>query len=174
LVSYAWPGNVRELRNVAERLVLNDHEGQITPDDLPADILGIQPHPTLNTSRHVGTRNVERPNSMGTNPRIADLFERLVAGEESWWFVQEMYRSRELARNDLAALIDLGLRKTRGSYRELIRVFGLDDSEYKRFHSFLYQAKCNLPVGAYRTSKVTRLTDFSSRRWHDADVAKTA
>jgi len=174
LVSYEWPGNVRELRNIAERLVLHDHAGHITPDDLPADILGIQtrPKPTSD-SGHAGMRSVERPDSVGTNPRVAELFERLVAGDESWGFVQEMYRSRELTRNDLAALIDLGLRKTRGSYRELIRAFGLDDSEYKRFHSFLYQAKCNLPVRAYRTSKVTRLTDFAVQ-WHDGDMAHTA
>ena len=34
LERYAWPGNVRELRNVAQRLVVLDDDGQIDDDDL--------------------------------------------------------------------------------------------------------------------------------------------
>ena len=54
---------------------------------------------------------------------------------------------------DLAALIDKGLQHTRGSYRALLTTFGLPTSDYKRFHAFLYQQNCNLPVGPYRSAK---------------------
>jgi DNA-binding NtrC family response regulator len=174
LVSYDWPGNVRELRNVAERLVLHDHAGRITPDDLPADILGIQRRrtPSLEAGRSAGGPT-PRAHSAETSARVAQLFERLVDGDDSWGFVQEMYRRRELTRDDLAGVIDLGLRETRGSYRALIRLFGLEDSEYKRFHAFLYQAKCNLPVAAYRGGKVRRITDFADRR-RTGNVAMSA
>lgn len=34
LERHAWPGNVRELRNTAQRLVVLDNDGRITPEDL--------------------------------------------------------------------------------------------------------------------------------------------
>ncbi len=39
LLDYSWPGNVRELENMMERLVVLNHDGKITIDDLPP-ILG--------------------------------------------------------------------------------------------------------------------------------------
>jgi len=44
-----------------------------------------------------------------------------------------------------------------GSYRALLAVFNLPPSDYKRFHAFLYQQKCNLPVRRYRNSTFARL-----------------
>ena len=170
LVAHPWPGNVRELRNVAERLVLRDHAGQIAPDDLPVEILGIAP------SRMVVDGGSPPHKIAGAPPveassRVVALFRRLVAGDDSWESVQEMYKSREITRNELAGLIDLGLRETGGSYRHLLRVFGLDESEYKRFHAFLYQAKCNLPVASYRAKKVRRLEFAGARRTGDVAVS---
>jgi hypothetical protein len=52
-------------------------------------------------------------------------------------------------------LIHRGLEHTRGSYRALLGVFGLPPTDYKRFHAFLYQQNCNLPVGPYRTARAT-------------------
>ncbi len=43
LTSYSWPGNVRELENLVEQWFALGKTGQITPSDLPADLLaGIQ------------------------------------------------------------------------------------------------------------------------------------
>ena len=39
LERYRWPGNIRELRNMAQRLVALDTDGEITPDDLPPTFL---------------------------------------------------------------------------------------------------------------------------------------
>ena len=39
LERYRWPGNVRELRNMAQRLVALDTDGEITLDDLPPSFL---------------------------------------------------------------------------------------------------------------------------------------
>ena len=47
-------------------------------------------------------------------------------------------------------IIDRGLQETRGNYRALLQVFHLPATDYKRFHAFLYQQRCNLPVAAYR------------------------
>jgi hypothetical protein len=35
----------------------------------------------------------------------------------------------------------------------LLKTFNLPASDYKRFHAFLYQQQCNLPVAAYRQRK---------------------
>jgi DNA-binding NtrC family response regulator len=42
LAAYEWPGNVRELMNVIERAVLLTTDDQISLDDLPANIGGLQ------------------------------------------------------------------------------------------------------------------------------------
>jgi hypothetical protein len=83
------------------------------------------------------------------------LWQRLMAGEDFWTVVHQPFKAHELTRDDLAALIDKGLQHTRGSYRALLTTFGLPTSDYKRFHAFLYQQNCNLPVGPYRSAKAT-------------------
>ena len=67
--------------------------------------------------------------------------------------MHQPFKAHELTRDDLAALIHRGLEHTRGSYRALLGVFGLPPTDYKRFHAFLYQQNCNLPVGPYRTAR---------------------
>jgi hypothetical protein len=76
----------------------------------------------------------------------------MAGGEDFWTVVHAGFKSRALTRADLTALVDRGLRTTRGSYRALLGVFNLPPTDYKRFHAFLYQQQCNLPVGPYRRS----------------------
>jgi DNA-binding NtrC family response regulator len=166
LVAHPWPGNVRELRNVAERLALHDHTGEIGPDDLPREILGIEPPAAPAPPREAAAVGGGLPEPVEACPersaRVDEIWALLVAGERSWDAVQEAFKHRELSRAELAGLVDRGLSQTRGNYRELVRLVGLDESDYKRFHAFLYQAKCNLPVMPYRRGKVTRLADFTT------------
>ena len=61
----------------------------------------------------------------------------------------------------LIALIDRGLQETNGSYRALLGVFNLPPTDYRRFHAFLYQQRCNLPVAPYRRHPV-RATSIDS------------
>jgi len=83
------------------------------------------------------------------------LWDKLMSGGDFWEVVQRPFRAHEVTRAELAALIDRGLQETRGSYRALVRLFNLPASDYKRFHAFLYQQNCNLPVGPYRTARAT-------------------
>jgi hypothetical protein len=78
-----------------------------------------------------------------------------MTGGDFWEVVQKPFRAHEVTRAELAALIDRGLQETRGSYRALVRLFNLPSTDYKRFHAFLYQQNCNLPVGPYRTGDTT-------------------
>src|SRR5687767_3361513 len=170
LLSYAWPGNVRELRNVAERLVLRE-QTPVTADSLPRELRGDLRSSTAvavpAASVHVaeptseqGARIFEREElAIRTAGTVERLWEVLMAGGDFWTVVQQPFKARELTRSELAALIDRGLQHTRGSYRGLIKTFNLPATDYKRFHAFLYQQNCNLPVGPYRHG-----TEVRSRR----------
>ena len=158
LIAYPWPGNVRELKNLAERLVVREWERPIAAEDLPTEIRGL----ARDDIDGVGARRQEsRHENVASSPRrpersssTADrLWERLIAGESFWTVVHQPFKAHELTRDDLAALIHRGLEHTRGSYRALLGVFGLPPTDYKRFHAFLYQQNCNLPVGPYRTAR---------------------
>jgi transcriptional regulator with PAS, ATPase and Fis domain len=153
LVAYSWPGNVRELKNIAERLALADWRRAIAADDLPFEVRmngkpAFVPPPA---PREQWSTQVARPAAAGQpSPTVARLFDRFTAGEDFWTVIYQPFKARELTRQDLMDLIDAGLRRTGGSYRDLLAVFNLPLTQYKRFHAFLYQHNCNLPVGTYR------------------------
>jgi len=159
LVAYGWPGNVRELKNLAERLVVREWDRAITADDLPIEIRGgRETAPTVSVPNvsFVPDQNATAPRRIDRGSGTADrLWERLIAGESFWTVVHQQFKAHELTRDDLAALIHRGLEHTRGSYRALLGVFGLPPTDYKRFHAFLYQQNCNLPVGPYRTARAS-------------------
>ena len=161
LLHYLWPGNVRELKNVTERLVLRDTRHLITARDLPAELhagTAVMAPDTTEGATTLSNIQVSMPSTVATVDR---LWEQLAAGHDFWNVVHRPFRVHELTRGDLVALIDRGLQHTLGSYRALLTVFNLPPSDYKRFHAFLYQQKCNLPVRRYRNTTVAR-----SRRGH--------
>jgi DNA-binding NtrC family response regulator len=159
LVAYPWPGNVRELKNLAERLVVREWDRAITAEDLPIEIRGgreVTPSVSVQNMAFVQESNAPSPRRVDRGSGTADrLWERLINGESFWTVVHQPFKAHELTRDDLAALIHRGLEHTRGSYRALLGVFGLPPTDYKRFHAFLYQQNCNLPVGPYRTARAT-------------------
>ena len=149
ILSYSWPGNVRELRNVTERIALRDTNRPISPADLPPELRSNE-RPTVAVSGQAAGQEPSRDQPHGQ--LIAQhLWDKLMTGGDFWEVVQKPFRAHEITRAELAALIDRGLQETRGSYRALVRLFNLPASDYKRFHAFLYQQNCNLPVGPYRT-----------------------
>ena len=153
LVAYSWPGNVRELKNIAERLALADWRRDIAADDLPFEVRmnGKQVFVTPVAVHDQWATPVARAAAPGQpSPTVARLFDRFAAGEDFWTVIYQPFKARELTRQDLMDLIDAGLRRTGGSYRDLLGVFNLPITQYKRFHAFLYQHNCNLPVGTYR------------------------
>ena len=156
LMAYQWPGNVRELRNVAERLVLQERVGPVPADALPHEIRDgrtvVAVAPSLAAPAAGGREDVAR--SAVPASAVADaLWSRMDAGEDFWSVVGQAFKARELTRADLTALVDRGLTETRGSYRALLALFNLPESDYKKFHAFLYQQRCNLPVAPYRARR---------------------
>ena len=170
LVSYAWPGNIRELKNITERLVLREPDGLIRPEHLPDEITGAErmhlavsaplpmpvPAAPKTTIQRPATTVMDAALSEPALDRVGDMWDRMAAGEDFWTVVYAAFKSRELTRTELAAVIDRGLQSTAGSYTQLLKVFNLPPADYKRFHAFLYQQECNLPVALYRKRKTSR------------------
>jgi DNA-binding NtrC family response regulator len=164
VLHYPWPGNVRELRNMTERIALRDTNRPISPADLPPELRAsvIQDSGAASVSMHVTNTSAQGAVSHG-QPVAQALWDKLMTGGDFWEVVQRPFRAHEVTRAELAALIDRGLQETRGSYRALVRLFNLPPSDYKRFHAFLYQQNCNLPVGPYRSGDVGRARGATSK-----------
>ncbi|HXW08887.1 MAG TPA: sigma 54-interacting transcriptional regulator [Vicinamibacterales bacterium] len=138
LLRYRWPGNVRELQNVIEQAVWLADGSTISPSDLPEALRS--PANVLSASR-------ER------RRQIADqLFDALVQGQYSFWdHVHPLFLDRDLTRHDIRELVGRGLSATKGNYRALLKLFGMDASDYYRFHNFLTAHGCKVDFRAYRT-----------------------
>jgi transcriptional regulator with PAS, ATPase and Fis domain len=138
MMEYQWPGNVRELKNVIERCVVRLRNRQITVADLPPQILG---------APVVAAAGADAPRES-----LADTtFNRLVAGEESFWSaVYVPFMNRDLTRADLRRIVSLGLERTKGNYRLLLQLFHMSPNDYKRFLNFLRKYQCQLTFQAFR------------------------
>ena len=137
LMSYHWPGNVRELQNVVQRITLSRKTSPITVDDLPSEMVQA-PATVCAREPHAGVSQA--------------LFDRVVnLGESFWAAAYEPFRSRDLTRKDLRGMIRVGLERTRGSYRQLVELFGLPATDYKRFVNFLRTSDCLVSEFRLRT-----------------------
>jgi len=108
LLEHHWPGNVRELENTIERAVILTRETEITPSDLPGDIL---------TNLDI-TENITRANKTLTIP-VGKIplkeIERMVMEEtlkqsggnknialkKSWGYPQGPYTARWTNRSSV-------------------------------------------------------------------------
>jgi transcriptional regulator with PAS, ATPase and Fis domain len=144
LQRYRWPGNVRELQNVVEQMLALVDGPTVGPSLLPAAVLAKQ--------------------GKGLNPvrerrrRVADeLYEGLTEGGSQFWTdVYPMFMNRDLTRADLRLLIRKGLSASRGSYRGLQQLFGLDEGDYKRLLNFLAAHDCTIDFREFRGMRQDR------------------
>ena len=138
LARYRWPGNVRELQNVIEQAVWLSRESIIQLDDLPEAVRAPAAPMTPQRERR---------------RQIADqLFDALVQGQYGFWdHVHPLFLERDLTRHDIRELVGRGLRETRGNYRAVLRLFGMPETDYHRFHNFLTAHNCKVDFRTYRT-----------------------
>ena len=135
---YKWPGNVRELQNVIEQAIWLANGSSITLADLPE---ALRSDPTGIALTRERRRQVSD-----------QLFEALVQGHYSFWdHVHPLFLSRDLTRHDIRELVCRGLSATRGNYRAVLKLFGMTDSDYYRFHNFLTAHACKVDFRTYRT-----------------------
>src|SRR5439155_7084171 len=151
LVAHRWPGNVRELKNVVERVVLKSPGQTVRPADLPSDVITAASPASVPVTP--STNGAEARKSV-VDELAADMFQR---GESFWTAIYPMFMSRDLTRDDVRKIVQIGLENTNGNYRLLVQLFNMPDGDYKRFLSFLRKHACHLPFQRFRVAPA-RLT----------------
>jgi DNA-binding NtrC family response regulator len=155
LMAHPWRGNVRELKNVVERLLLRANGRLIGPQELPADL--------FRTLRAAGT-SAPLPGVTGRASKPDILVARMLEQRESFWStVYPMFMARDLTREDLRRVVQIGLQHTSGNYRLLTRLFNMPESNYKRFLSFLRKHECHLPFQRFRVVPAPPPAETSER-----------
>jgi DNA-binding NtrC family response regulator len=137
LCRYRWPGNVRELQNIVEQAMWLSHGDLVDVAQLP-EILRVPAQPVRPTRE----RRVQ----------VADeLYTALVNGGYSFWdHIYPLFLSRDITRHDMRELVRKGLSTTRGNYRQLLKLFGMANEDYKRFLNFLAAHDCGADFRAFR------------------------
>ena len=139
LESYRWPGNVRELHNVIERLIWTSVSDIVGIENLPPRLLP-------------GRTDTILPTRERRRQRADDLFKALSDGTLTFWeHVHPLFLDRDLTRHDLRELVRRGLAATRGNYQIVVRLFGMPDTDYKRFLNFLGTHGCVIDFREFRT-----------------------
>jgi transcriptional regulator with PAS, ATPase and Fis domain len=151
LAAYGWPGNVRELKNMAERLIVRCRGSHVDLADLPPAIAGpcvyVATGPAAESTEESAHRTQRNPN---------ELYERIVGNRESFWSaVYEPFMTRDLTRDDLRAIVTAGLQHTRGNYKDLLDLFNMAPTDYKRFLNFLRKHECHIPFHKLRVTRVS-------------------
>ena len=152
LLAYRWPGNVRELKNIAERLALRQIEGMVLPQHLPAEMHEARPAATHTSVLPSGGHVPAMVPGSSVRWIAADAaWEEMMRGGRSFWaVVHPRFINRELTKADVREIIKRGLEQTQGSYRKLVELFHLPQTDYKRFLAFLSQHDCHLPFHDFR------------------------
>jgi len=121
LMAYSFPGNVRELENIVEAAVCTASGTVIQEDDVSL------PHDTY----------------------AGWPMEDLIVGD-FWESIARPSSERMITRTQVEHVIRRGLERTRGSYRKMLPLFRIPDSDYKRFMDFLRRHHCNIDFRAFR------------------------
>jgi DNA-binding NtrC family response regulator len=116
LAGYSWPGNVRELYSVITMGYAMAEGTTIYPEHF-AELLGEE--------EACGRRKED------------ELLRQLLARGDFWTLVHDAFLQRDLNRAQVQHIIRAGLAKAGGSYKQLLRLFGLPATDYQRFMDFL-------------------------------------
>ena len=73
-------------------------------------------------------------------------------GESFWSVVYPIFMSRDLTRDDLRKIIQIGLESTNGNYRLLTQLFNMRRRRLQAFLSFLRKHDCHLPFQRFRVA----------------------
>jgi DNA-binding NtrC family response regulator len=126
-LTHSFPGNVRELQNAVERAFFLAKGTTIS-------------HITLETDGAPALGN-----------EVQSWFKEIVDGRKNFWLhIHDRYKKRDIPREKVIALVDLGLKSTQGSYKNMASMFNLKGPEYRRFMDFLRRNKCLLDFRPYR------------------------
>jgi transcriptional regulator with PAS, ATPase and Fis domain len=126
-----YPGNVRELQNLVERAYFSAKGSTI--NTVPTD-----------------HKSSAAPHT-STSDDVHSWFRELTAGRQDFWStVHDRYKRRDIPREKVVALVDMGLRSSRGNYKSMASLFQVKEDEYRRFMDFLRRSQCLLDFRPYR------------------------
>jgi len=127
LLAHSFPGNIRELQNSIERGFFTASGRTIS--SIPIDL-------------HSADASIDEVRKW-----MSDLAE----GRKNFWTaIHDRYKSRDISREKVVALMDLGLRTTHGSYKDLASLLHIEPREYRRLMDFLRRNNCLLDFRPYR------------------------
>jgi DNA-binding NtrC family response regulator len=156
--AYRWPGNVRELQNVVERLIWMSTRDAVELKDLP-----VQFRP--------GRGDFVLPVRERRRQRADYLFRALIDRQLSFWnHVHVLFLDRDLTRHDVRELVRRGLAATHGNYRGVVRLFGLPDSDYKKFMNFLTTHDCVVDFRPYRNPSSSGLAGLQDQGRQSVEI----
>ena len=124
LRTYHWPGNVREVKSIVDSGYHLSCADVIRPCDF-AEQLEV-------ASREAQLGKLTTDRAVGLS--VARMVEE---GESFWDVVHAPYMNRELSRAEAREVILQGLTRTRGSYKKLVPLFGMPETDYLKFMDFL-------------------------------------
>ncbi|HET7584238.1 MAG TPA: sigma 54-interacting transcriptional regulator [Gemmatimonadaceae bacterium] len=124
LAEYPWPGNVRELLGVVDA-AFHLSDGPVIERLALAELLEEM------------TREEElRKIPLYREPET--LLSRMTSGGQTFWdAVYRPFMSRDLSRAEVREVVAQGLYRTRGSYKKLVTLFGIEQADYLKFMDFL-------------------------------------
>jgi DNA-binding NtrC family response regulator len=104
---YPWPGNIRELENLIEQLITLSDNNEITPEDLPPQLLS-------RLGRNEGLSEEIRAGDPGNYQESKTEFDRIYFTallKKYQWNITAAAKSAEMSRRNLHQKInDLNLR----------------------------------------------------------------
>ncbi len=125
LTGYSYPGNIRELENIVESAIYSAAGPVIQAEDIPLPHHGNNGWPE----------------------------EELVIGN-FWDAIATPFSERLITRTQVEHVIRRGLEQTHGSYRKLLPLFQIPESDYKRFMDFLRRNHCNPDFRQFRKKEL--------------------
>ncbi len=161
LSRYSFPGNVRELENLVESAYYMAQHEEIQIQDFPSEISGSMRKIAEKTQPLQGPSLVrETPplqaaedgiESSPDEEKSLKLYERMKSGGASFWdVVKEPFMRREISKEEVREVIKMGLKDSRGRYKDLLEFFHLETSDYTVFMNFLRKHGCQIDYRPFR------------------------
>jgi len=118
MMGYPFEGNLKELEVVVKRALVHAPGREIEPHDI----------------------ELQTPHSRELTPNTC--YNRMVEEGKSFWeAVKTPYLNRKINKEELWQIVHRGLQETEGTYRDLLPLFNMVESDYKKFISFLNRNK---------------------------------